>query len=113
MVDLAKPIELSSEWVVGLCEIVYPRTWHNLPADSSYFELNRVTDEPQPLVIVKFNCGGYYNRSKDLQEHLVPAVKKHDPSFEASFNNVTKWFDIRGNSLYKIRTYPPLAYMLD
>ena len=111
-IDLAKPIELAGEWLVGLCEIIYPRTWYNLPADSSYFELNRVTDEPQPLVSVKFNRGAYYNRPKDLLEYLVPAVKKYDASFDASFNNVTKRIDFKGDGLYKIKTYPPLAYML-
>ena len=111
-VDLAKPIELSGEWVVGLCEFIYPCTWYNLPSHSSYFELNRTTDEPQPLISVKFGRGGYYHRPKELLEQLVPAVKKYDASFEATFNNVTKCLDVKGDARYKIRVYPPLAYML-
>lgn len=115
-VDLAKPIELSGEWVVGLCEFVYPRTWYNLPPDSAYLELKRTaveeSEESHPLIIVKFSRGGYYSRPKDLLEQLIPAVKTHVPSFGASFNNVSKRFDIKGDGQFKIRTYPPLAYML-
>lgn len=111
-VDLAKPIELSGEWVVGLCEFIYPRTWYNLSSATSYFELNRTIEEPQPLVIVKFGRGGHYSRHKDLLDQVTPAVKKYDPSFEASFNNVTKCLDVKGEGQYKIRAYPPLAYML-
>lgn len=28
--DLAKSIELTGEWIVGLCEFIYPHTWYNL-----------------------------------------------------------------------------------
>lgn len=41
---LAKPIELRGEWLVGLCEFIYPRTWYNLPKDKGYVELNRTGD---------------------------------------------------------------------
>lgn len=111
-VDLAKPIELNGEWLVGLSEFIYPRTWYNLHEDASYFELNQTTDEPQPLVIVKFSRGGYYSRPKDLLNLLTPAINKYDESFDASFNNVTRRIDVKGEGRYKIRTYPPLAYML-
>ena len=111
-VDLAKPIELSGDWMVGLCEFIYPRTWYNLAEHSSYFVLNQTIDEPQPLIVVKFSKGGYYHRPKELLEQIVPAVKKYDPSFEATFNNVTKCIEVKGNGRYKMRTYPPLAYML-
>ncbi|KAL3976500.1 interleukin 18 [Sarotherodon galilaeus] len=112
-VDLAKPIELTGEWTVGLCEFIYPRTWYNLPPDASYLELMRTTEEEdQPLVILKFGRGGHYGRIKDLLEHLVPAIQKYDPSFEASFNNITKRLDVKGNGSHKIKAFPPLAYML-
>ena len=99
--------------MVGLCEFIYPRTWYNLPQDAAYFELKKTIEEPQPLVIARFSRGGgFYNRPRDLLEQLVPIVKKYDPAFEASFNNLTKCLDVKGSGQYKIRTYPPLAYML-
>ena len=82
--DLAKPIELSGEWMVGLCEFVYPRTWYNLPPDNAYFELNRTTDEPQPLISVKFSRGGYNSRPKDVLDHVVARVREYNPTFHAS-----------------------------
>ena len=111
-VDLAKPIELTGEWMVGLCEFIYPRTWYNLHGDASYVELNRTTKEPQPTIILKFGRGGYYSRPKELMDQLVPAVKKYDPSFDASFSNTTKCLDVKGDRRYKIKAFPPLAYML-
>eukprot|EP00064_Thunnus_orientalis_P014574 superscaffoldBa00002550_g14620 len=56
--------------------------------------------------------GEYYSRPKDLLEQLVPVVKKYDTSFDATFNNMTKCLDIKGNGRYKIRAYPPLVYTL-
>lgn len=44
--DLPKVIELSGEWVVGLCEIIYPDTWYNLSLHLAYFELNKTTEDP-------------------------------------------------------------------
>lgn len=70
-VNLAKPIKLRREWMVGLYEIVYPHTWYNLAQEPSYFELNKATDEPQPLVIMKFGRGGYYHCPRELLEHVV------------------------------------------
>lgn len=75
-------------------------------------ELMQTTEEDQPLVIVKFGRGGHYGRVKDLLEHLVPAIQKYNSSFEASSNNITKRLDVKGDGSYKIRAFPPLAYML-
>lgn len=38
-VDLAQAIQLSGDWVVVLCEIIYPRTWYNLNNYHAHFEL--------------------------------------------------------------------------
>ena len=69
--DLAKPIELNGECMVGLCKFIYPRTWYNPHRDLSYVQLNWVIDEPQPLLILKFGRGGYYNRAKELLDQLI------------------------------------------
>ncbi len=111
-VDLAKPIELSGRWMVGLCEIVYPHTWYNLPSHLASVELNKNIKEEQPLVILKFGRGGYFDRPKELLEQLIPALRKYDSSVDAAYNNVTKCIDFKGSGQFKLRTYSPLAYML-
>ncbi|KAF7650868.1 hypothetical protein LDENG_00119470 [Lucifuga dentata] len=95
MVDLAKAIELNGEWVVGLCKVIYPHSWYTLPRDLFYFELNKMMDELQPLVIQKLGRGG-----------------KYDPTANTSYNNVTKCIDFKGSGQYKIRVYAPLVHML-
>lgn len=89
-------------------DLFTPRTWYNLSLDASYLELNQTMEEAQPLVILKFGRGGHY----DLLEHLVPAIQKYDPSFEVSFNNITKHLDVKGDGRYKIRAFLPLTYLL-
>ncbi|KAF7644741.1 hypothetical protein LDENG_00216670 [Lucifuga dentata] len=110
-VDLAKAIELNGEWVVGLCEVIYPHSWYTLPRDLSYFELNKTMDEPQPLVIQKFGWGGYYDKPKELLEQIIPYLRKYNPTVDASYN-VTKCIDFKGSGQYKIRVCAPLTYML-
>lgn len=109
--DLAKPIELNGQWMVGLCETMYPHTWYNLPQDSGYIEMAHIDDE-QTIYSSKFTRGGWYNRPKDLLEEIVPVLRKHDPAADATFNNTSRRIDFKGHGQHRIRVPAPLSYML-
>lgn len=40
-VDLAQAFELNGEWLGGLSEISYPRTWYSLKADHAYIDVEK------------------------------------------------------------------------
>ncbi len=98
--------------MVGLSDIIYSHIWYNLPPHLSYVELNKNSDKLQLLVSLKFGRGGYFDCPKELLEQLIPALRKYNPSIEASYNDIAKCIDFRGFGQFEIRTFSPLAYML-
>ena len=70
-VDLAKPIELDGQWMVGLCEIIYPRTWYIVPQEDAFIQI----DDQLHTSASYTSIGSYSNNNSTL--YTVPQDDPH------------------------------------
>lgn len=116
-VDLAQAIDLSGEWVVGLCEIRYPRTWYSLRSQDAHFYarkiLNDIRREPSPITKMSFtHSHAYYSRPEDLTRDITSCLRTLDPNAGVEFDDVSRSVLFTGSSDYLISIPAPLCYML-
>lgn len=112
-VDLAQAIELKGQWLVGLCEIGYPRTWFSLKADHAYIDVEKTIKEPQTAVTEKFgHKDTFYWRHQELLEDVLPSLITHDPTANIFFDDVSKCFRFYGSGEFRFRAHAPSCYML-
>lgn len=102
-VDLAQAIELKGQWLVGLCEISYPRTWFSLKAEHAYIDVEKTTKEAQTVVTEKFGRkDAFYWRHQELLEDVLPCLMMHDPTANIFFDDVTKGFTGRESTDFEL-----------
>lgn len=65
------------------------------------------------LANTKFDLRRYYDHPKIFLDRLIPALRKHIPSADISYNRDSRHFEFKGDGWHKNDTFPPLAYMLD
>ena len=66
---LAEPITLKGQWEVGLCEIQYPFTWHNVTKSNCAL---RVNDREICIPV------GYYDHISDVIEAIYRQFEEDD-----------------------------------
>lgn len=134
IMDLTKAIELRGEWLVGLCEVIYPHIWYNLQTYLFYFgkpisieneDMERTSrdlaseqeeEKEIPLQYTlltgkKFGRGGYFNRPKVRLNHFLLVLRGHSPNANLFYNMVTRKFYFQRGGYFKIFVFVPLAYM--
>jgi hypothetical protein len=101
-VKLPQAIELSGDWEVGLVEIIYPHSWHNVPPDDVHIEVFDVGD-PRKGKSVEIDYG-HYGSPKQLTTAINEAFKKSAKSIQLHFNEVTHrmTFEFEGDHLVSL-----------
>lgn len=103
-IELAHTFELSEQWVVGIREITFPKTWYNIPSDQridmivfDWEAYKRFSPVTVPFEIKK----GYYGKEK-----LIDKINEYFTHFETPDNKL-----IGGNR--QVMSYPTLTMKND
>ena len=77
---LSSTIELTSEWEVGLAEIMFPRSWYTIPKDGLFIEVDYSQCNIRPSFKEPFNSlnhsvkmylnGGFYHTMEELVHEM-------------------------------------------
>ena len=109
---LMNPVELTDQWELSLCEILYPRSWYTVPVHGVYMKVNCSNctikpsylqpvmddDELSPIsqylwdfVVIIHVPGGYYESIETLLQTLEHATMRAFASTdESGINNLLR-----------------------
>lgn len=87
--QLPFPLDLKGEWEVGLSEIIYPHSWHNINETNNYFryEINNgniVSSVKQEIDV------GCYESMYDIVSAIQLSLPKNPSRFTLHYNKTTK-----------------------
>lgn len=94
--QLARPLELTGDWEVGLAEIHYPHSWNTITEDATFEISNGVKKW------VFFLQRGYYASIPELLDHMNNVMQAHEdpPEMVLHYDTVAR----------KVRLKPPFTY---
>lgn len=71
-VRLPQRIELTSDWVCGLSEISFTKSWYNMPSGENVTISNYPLDNELPTIEID---GGNYDKTEDLINHINSKIQ--------------------------------------
>ncbi|XP_035204746.1 uncharacterized protein LOC118206051 [Stegodyphus dumicola] len=104
---LPVPIELKGMWEVGLVELLYPHTWHNVNADNN---LIGFVLEKDGEMLGRRLPPGCYETVPDILKAIY--IKEHQNKIIFNYNPVTKRVKIKVKNNAKVILHDGLAQML-
>lgn len=107
-VQLARALELSGSWEVGLVEIQYPHSWNTLTA-GGYFE---IANEKKKWEFSLRN--GYYNNIRQVLENMnkLMTAAEDPPMATLQYDPVARKIKFKGDGAYSILASDELANIL-
>lgn len=125
-VDLAQHLHLEGPWQVALTEISYPHTWYNTPKDNSFFhwidawehgapeatEPVIELDEKRFTLHVKRFESGYYDDKEQIMKQINACMREISSDVTLLYHECKHKFQWLGSGRYRLRFFPPMAYML-
>lgn len=103
---LPTPIELVGDWEVSLCQLIYPRTWHNVNADNNLigFDLGDGKELGRRIP------HGFYSNVPDILKAIV--IEDHRDKIAFNYNPVTKRVRIKVRNGARVILHDGLCQML-
>lgn len=95
-VNLARPIELETDYEVGLAEVSYTKSWYNVPEN---YEIRLKTSDPQFKYPVARVYAGYYDTASDLCNAINREIKRNAISKVLSDTPPVLVYDQRTNTI--------------
>lgn len=110
-------IDLTGEWVVGLCKIRYPHTWYSLRYPVAHITMQKIQRDMLKVLepakkIIFAHYDAFYSTVEELVQDISPGVKAIGSDVTLTFNRVSRTVQFQGSAPYAIRTSAPLCYML-
>lgn len=100
--QLPFPIDLNNEWELGLSEILFPHSWHNVNETNNYFryEIDNGNISSTSKLYIDVGC---YESIYDVISAIQLALPKNPSRFTLNYNKATKRVKInavQGSSLH-------------
>lgn len=107
-IRLARPLELSGPWDVGLAEIQYPHSWNTLTEDSTFGIVSR--EKRWAFKVPR----GYYSSIPDLlgKMNSIAQTHRHPPELSLDYDPVIRKVIVKAPPTYTLSASPALAYIL-
>lgn len=107
-ISVARPLELSGEWEVGLAEIQYPHSWNTVTADVR-FEIANGKKRWRYLL-----QRGYYSSIPELLAHMNSLIKTHNdpPEVVLRYDQVSRKVSLEPDGTYTLMVGAELSYIL-
>lgn len=110
---LSSTIELTSEWEVGLAEIMFPRNWFTIPKQGLYFEVDYTLCDARPIVksirpdidqvfVMKIYLnGGFFHSMEEFMIELNQAGQRaFARTFDIAFSPPTFYYKAISRRVY-------------